>query len=133
MTDTCDVTGKKSQLPARRALAMRARPRVVSARSTKRCWQRMPHELLGVLRSPRWRGTRCLADPTPDRTADHTRERLRSLRAFFRFQIGDIEDLAMVQHEMLVYGDSIVVLGTATGMGRGDRRQTKGFRSLMYG
>ena len=33
-------------------------------------------------------------------------------------QIGDVEDLAMVQHEMLVYGDSIVVLGTATGMGR---------------
>jgi uncharacterized protein len=33
-------------------------------------------------------------------------------------QIADVEDLAMVQHEMLVYGDSIVVLGTATGRGR---------------
>jgi uncharacterized protein len=33
-------------------------------------------------------------------------------------QIGDVEDLAMEQHEMLVYGDSIVVLGTAPGRGR---------------
>jgi hypothetical protein len=33
-------------------------------------------------------------------------------------QIGDVEDLAMEQHEMLVYGDPIVVLGTATGRGR---------------
>ena len=33
-------------------------------------------------------------------------------------QIGDVEDLAMEQYEMLVYGDSIVVLGTATGRGR---------------
>jgi ketosteroid isomerase-like protein len=33
-------------------------------------------------------------------------------------QIGDVEDLAMVQHEMLAYGESVVVLGTATGRGR---------------
>jgi uncharacterized protein len=33
-------------------------------------------------------------------------------------QIGDVEDLAMERHEMLVYGDSIIVLGTATGKGR---------------
>ena len=33
-------------------------------------------------------------------------------------QIGDVEGLAMARHEMLVYGDSIIVLGTATGRGR---------------
>jgi len=33
-------------------------------------------------------------------------------------QIGDVEGLAMERHQILVYGDSIIVLGTATGKGR---------------
>jgi len=47
-------------------------------------------------------------------------------------RIGDVEDLAMVQHEMLVYGDSIVVLGHGHGDRAKDRRQTKcSVRSCM--
>jgi ketosteroid isomerase-like protein len=33
-------------------------------------------------------------------------------------QLADVEALTMMQHEMLAYGDSVIVLGTATGRGR---------------
>lgn len=110
MTDTCDVTGKKSQLPRvehgdegavavvsafYEALLAEDAPRALGVLAPEVAWYEMPG------------GPYARPDGRPYQGAAEIAEGVLS-----------IEDLAMVQHEMLVYGDSIVVLGTATGMGR---------------
>ena len=115
MTDTCDVTGKKSQLPRvehgdegavavvsafYEALLAEDAPRALGVLAPEVAWYEMPG------------GPYARPDGRPYQGAAEIAE------GVLVHQIGDIEDLAMVQHEMLVYGDSIVVLGTATGMGR---------------
>jgi uncharacterized protein len=110
-----DLPGKKSQLPRvehgdegaaavvtafYEALLAEDAPRALGVLAPDVAWYEMPG------------GPYARPDGTPYRGAAEIAEGVLSR------QIGDVENLAMVQHEMLVYGDSIVVLGTATGRGR---------------
>ena len=111
-----DLPGKKSQLPRVEhgdegaaavvsafceALLADDAPRALGVLAPQVAWYEMPG------------GPYARSDGRPYQGAAEIAEGILSR------QIGDAEDLAMVQHEMLVYGDSIVVLGTA--QGRGER------------
>lgn len=110
-----DRPGEKSQLPRVQhgddgaaavvtafyeALLAEDAPRALGVLAPDVAWYEMPG------------GPYARSDGTPYRGAAEIAEGVLTR------QIGDVENLAMARHEMLVYGDSIIVLGTATGRGR---------------